>query len=63
VFELIANTNGSHLRHLDVEGVPCLFGSANADHVLSHLEEHIEENIITESSERFYDVLYRREIS
>jgi hypothetical protein len=59
-FELIADAEGSHLRHLDVEGVPSPFGSANADRVRSRLEEHIEETIITASSERFRDWHCRR---
>jgi hypothetical protein len=61
-FELIANANGSHLRHLDVEGVPGLFGSAHAVRVRSRLEEHIEETIITESSESFNKRYYARAI-
>jgi hypothetical protein len=59
-FEFIVDAEGSHLRHLDVGGVPSLFGSANADRVRSRLKEHIEETIITASSERFRDWHYRR---
>jgi hypothetical protein len=54
-FEFIADAEGSQLRHLDVEGVPSLFGSANADRVRSRLEKHIEETNITASSECFRD--------
>jgi hypothetical protein len=63
VFEFIAKANGGRLRHLDVQGVPSLFGSTNADRVRLRLEEHIEETIIVESSKRFYDWHYKREIS
>jgi hypothetical protein len=60
-FEFIANANGSHLRHLDVEGVPSLFGH-NAGRVRSRLEEHIEETIIRVSSERFRQWHFRQGI-
>ena len=57
-FEFIADRNGSHLHHLDVEGVPSLFGGADADLVRFRLEEHIEETIIAESSLRFRSWYY-----
>jgi hypothetical protein len=60
-FELIASTHGINLCHLDVEGVPSLFGSANADRVRSHLEEQIEDTVIAEDSKRFYDWHYREQ--
>jgi hypothetical protein len=61
-FVLIANTNGSSLSYLCVEGVPSLC-SANADHVRSRLEEQIENVVITRHSKRCYDVPFRREIA
>jgi hypothetical protein len=57
-FELIANTSGSSLKYLCVEGVSSLFGSANADHVRSRLEEHIENVVIARTSKRFVDLHY-----
>jgi hypothetical protein len=62
-FELIANTSGSSLKYLCVEGVSSLFGSANADHVRSRLEEQIENVVIARTSEGFYDLHFSRDIA